>query len=179
MASIALINAKPGSHERRLELADIWGANLSPLFSTNVLDSAEFTVPVNGLHQLRITRPYPNFLFFGLGGTPSFTPVVRQEGVVKLRVAGRDFTRPVVREKRDKREKSLSGGHGPSFALGDGSCSSLSSWREIGENAARVAIPEVFVPANSSTRNERRSQHHEIEGPKCYRVTSARFGLSF
>ena len=51
------------------------GAILSSSFPTQTIHTAQLAPSGKGqVHQSRITRPYPNFLFLGRKGTPSFPP---------------------------------------------------------------------------------------------------------
>jgi hypothetical protein len=55
-----------------------WGAKLFPLFLTQPFEDTPFAAVMPSCERLhRITHPYPNFLFHGREGTPSFPPVLR------------------------------------------------------------------------------------------------------
>jgi hypothetical protein len=55
-----------------------WGAKISRFFSTQPFDDTPFAALMLTCERPnRITRLYPNFLFLGHWGTPSFPPVLR------------------------------------------------------------------------------------------------------
>ncbi len=84
-----------------------WGAKLSPLFSTHVLDDAPLVkVCAISARRQAITHLYPNFPVLRPRGTPSFTPVPSRTSFIEGRMCSGatldDSARLEVREKRGK-----------------------------------------------------------------------------
>src|ERR1017187_10307562 len=74
---VMLVRAEGGLRCESSKRIQTGEAILSPLFPIQPIENAPVAAPRSGrARERKITHIYPNFLFLGLKGTPSFPPVI-------------------------------------------------------------------------------------------------------